>query len=430
MSGAHSNFGGAPRVAGFSFADSGGGAAKAAYRLHTALRAQGAEATLHVLRKESGDPTVRTVSAYAQFGTLAPELAPRIDQLPRKIFHGSSQAFWSTGWYGAVDATALPGIPDSDVLMLYWVTRGLLGIKQIGRLLATGKPVIWRLSDMWPFTGGCHYSQACVRYEQHCGECPQLSSSRSSDLSAWLHRAKRRHWAGGNLTIVAPSSWMAEKARRSSLFADRTVKVIPTGVDCNLFRPIPKETARNILGLPLDRPLILYGATSALSDPRKGGDLAVRAYVRAFESSAQIPVLIVFGSMSRPAGIPDHMPVQALGIIRDESMLALIYSACDVFVAPSREENLANSVLEAMACGLPVLSMNVGGMSDAIEDGRNGRLVDPAAPEALADRLRELIEDKALRERMSVAAREMAVAKFSAVRQAQSYIGLFEELLT
>lgn len=419
------------RIAGFSFADDGGGAAKAAYRLHTAFQQEGHTSKLYVLRKQSSDSTVIDTGTHARFGKLglACELSPRIDLLPQKAIYPNTDTFWSPGWYGAVDVTNLPGVREADVIILYWVTRGLLGIRQIGKLLEMGKPVIWRLSDMWPFTGGCHYSQECDHYIRNCGACPQLDSKRSSDLSSWLHTYKRRHWMKGSLTIACPSHWMAEKAQQSALFSNRPVKIVPTGVDCDRFLPLPKSFARTVLQLPLDKPLILYGATSAISDPRKGGDLIARAYNEVFQTNEQKPELVIYGSSSRPPQIPVTVPVHSLGVIRDEKLLPLVYSACDLFVAPSREENLANSVLEAMACGLPILAMNVGGMPDAVSDGINGRLINPKNPETLAIALNELVSDQQIRRRMADISRQIALNKFSLIRQTQSYIRLMREML-
>lgn len=420
------------RVAHFSFADSDGGAAKAAYRLHSALRAQGVDGRLHVLRKGTDDSSVVSVTSHARFGTLASELAPRLDLLPIKLAHPKARAYWSSGWYGSVDPLTLPGVAEADVLCLYWVTRGLLGIRQIERLLSTGKPVVWRLSDMWPFTGGCHYSSGCERFTANCGQCPQLQSHGERDLSRWMLSSKLRRWRKGNLIVVSPSRWMADLARKSRVFAERSIHVIPTGVDLELFRTMDREIARDILGLPHDRPLVLYGATSALTDTRKGSDVVVEAF-RALYEIPEVqkiaPGLVLFGTSRIPPGLPADIPVYPLGLVRDEAMLPIVYSACDIFAAPSREENLANSVLEAMACGLPVIAYKVGGMLDAIEHGHTGLLVDPADKNAMADGLRVLLEEHDLRQPFGRNARQRAEQQFSLSEQARAYAALYAELL-
>jgi glycosyltransferase involved in cell wall biosynthesis len=425
------NFGRPLKLAGFSFADGGGGAAKAAYRLHSALRREGADACLYVLRKYSDDPSVLPVAPHSRWDNLTPQLAPRLDQLPLKVLYRRKTSFFSTGWYGSVDPMRLSGVHDADVICMYWVTRGLLGIKQIGGLLAAGKPVVWRLSDMWAFTGGCHYSNGCGRFMQDCGRCPQLASNGSNDLSRCLLKAKLKRWSSGDLTIVAPSRWMAEKAQASRLFQTRSIRVVPTGVDCELFRPIDRAIARHVLNLPSDRPLVLFGATSALSDPRKGGNALTQLFscLSVDERNGDYtPGLVIFGTGQRPEGIPPPYPVYSMGVIRDEVLLPLVYSACDVFVAPSREENLANSVLEAMACGLPILAYRIGGMVEAVAHEKNGLLVDGEDYEGLAAGLAAILGDRAIRERMATESRARAETQFSLEKQAHSYLDLFAEL--
>lgn len=423
------------RVAHFAFADSDGGAAKAAYRLHSELRSQGVDGRLHVLRKGTDDSSVVSVTEYARFGTLATELAPRIDRFPLRLLHPNLTAFWSPGWYGSFDPLKLPSVADADVFCLYWVTRGLLGVRQIEGLLATGKPMVWRLSDMWAFTGGCHYSSGCDRFRGNCGKCPQLQSHRERDLSGWMLASKLKRWGKGNLTIVSPSRWMADLARESRLFAERSIKVIPTGIDTNLFRPLDQALARNILRLPRDRPLVLYGATSALTDTRKGADAVVEALCALYQSGKaelKCPGLVLFGTSKVPAGLPVDLPVFPLGIVRDEAMLPIVYSACDIFVAPSREENLANSVLEAMACGLPIVAYKVGGMLDAIEHRQSGLLIDPNDSKdasSMTEGLRVLIEDSDLRLAFGRKSRQRAEQQFSLSEQARAYLALYAELV-
>lgn len=420
-----------PKIAGFSFADGGGGAAKAAYRLHSAFRREGADAYLHVLRKESDDPSVIPIAAQARLGTLAGELAPRLDQLPLKLFHRGMNSFFSTGWYGAIDPADLRHVLDADVICLYWVTRGLLGIKQIGQLLSTGKPVIWRLSDMWPFTGGCHYSGDCQRFKQACGQCPQLKSHSSIDLSGLLLKSKAKRWAGGNLTIVAPSHWMAEKAKSSRLFGDRDIRVIATGVDCSIFRPYTSKDARKLLNLPLDQPLLLLGASDALKNPRKGSGILAHIFNNPliFASAGDnLPGLVIFGASQRPDTVPPHIPVYLFGKIHDEILLSLIYSACDVFIAPSREENLANTVLEAMSCGLPIVAYRIGGMPEAVEHERNGLLFSGDDESGFSLGVAKILADSALREKMSMESRMRACKCFDLYKQAGLYLDLYSEL--
>ena len=413
-------------VSHFTLTDSGGGAAGAVARLHRALLAHGIDSRLHVARKGTTDPATRPLVR----GILADQAlawSRRLDLLPCWLRHPRSKAFWSPGWHSLRDVTAWPSVTSADVLGLYWLPRGFMGIRQVGRLLLLGKPVVWRLSDMWPFTGGCHYSGPCEAFADGCGRCPQLGSRRVNDLSRSMHGRKQKHWNAGDLTVVSPSRWLAESARRSPVFADRDIRVIATGVDTRVFRPIDRREARQACGLPMDIPLVLFGADAALRDARKGSSSVVSVMQRI--SADLRPGLVLFGTSSRPDGIPESIPVYPMGTVSGESTMANLYSACDVFLAPSRQENLANTVLEAMACGTPVVAFAVGGMIEAIDHGRTGLLGRRMDDLELADATSTLLGDGSMRAGMGTAARERALTLFDLHVQAGKYIELYQERL-
>lgn len=418
-------------VAHFSLADGGGGAAGAVRRLHRELARQGVRSTLHVANRHTSDADTIDVSAGKLLGRHALSIARKIDLLPVRVLHPSSNAFWSPGWHSLRDLTRRSSVRDADVLALYWLPRGFLGIRQVGRLLALAKPVVWRLSDMWPFTGGCHYSGDCSRYELGCGACPQLRSTNPRDLSARLSASKRAHWRGADLTVISPSAWMAQAASRSTILHGRDIRVIATGVDTDVFQPADAAQARRELGLPLDRPLVLFGADAALRDERKGSGVAL-AVMRQLASNAKqraAPALVLFGTSARPEGLPDSVPVHALGVIADDARLAKIYAACDVFLAPSAQENLANTVLEAMACGTPVVAFAIGGMNEAIEHGSDGMLVPAGDVAALGEATAALLADATRRRELSGQARTRALANFDLRTQAARWVALYREKL-
>lgn len=413
-------------VAHFTLTDAGGGAAGAVARLHRALLAHDVDSRLLVARKRTTDPATHAVVN----GALAAQSfawSRRLDLLPRWLGHPRADVYWSPGWHSLRDLTAWPSVTSADVLALYWLPRGFMGIRQVGRLLSLGKPVVWRLSDMWPFTGGCHYSRGCEAFTNGCGECPQLRSRRVNDLSRRLHNLKRKQWSGGDLTVVSPSRWMAETARRSPVFAGRDIRVIATGVDTSIFRPIDRSEARRACGLPADIPLVLFGADAPLHDARKGGSSVVSVMNRI--PAALRSGLVLFGTSSRPEGIPESVPVFPMGTVSGESAMANLYSACDVFLAPSRQENLANTVLEAMACGTPVVAFALGGMAEAIEPGRTGFLGRAPNDFELADATSTLLNDSALRAGMSTQARGRALSLFDLRVQAGKYVDLYREKL-
>ncbi|MFC1704688.1 glycosyltransferase [Candidatus Omnitrophota bacterium] len=290
--------------------------------------------------------------------------------------------------------------------------------------------MVWRFSDMWPFTGGCHYAGVCKGYEQQCGRCPQLGSERSTDLSYKVLQRKKRSWKSSSLTIATPSKWLAACARHSSLFRDARIEVMPNGVDTHTYRPIPKGQARSLLNLPQDKPLLLFGAVNPFSDARKGYrylESALQILKETMKSS--LPDLVVFGSWQKPMQKMWPSQVHTMGYLHDEISKALIYSACDVFVAPYMEENFPNTILEAMSCGLPCAAFNIGGIPDMVEHKHTGYLAQPFESTDLAHGINWVLSDSARMKSLSRAVRKKVENEFSLDLEAQRYIKLYEKLL-
>lgn len=291
-------------------------------------------------------------------------------------------------------------------------------------------PVVWTLHDMWAFTGGCCYAGDCKAYFRSCGSCPQLNSGSGRDISYQIWNRKLRHLKKINLTVVSPSRWLAECAKLSFLFRDVRVEVIPNGLDLTQFKPIDKKIAREILGLPLNRKFILFGAMNAASDSRKGfQNLQPALQQLAVNKDTEKAELIVFGS-SQPADPPDFgLQTRYLGRLHDDVSLALLYSAADVFVAPSIQENLANTVMEALACGTPCVAFDIGGMPDMIEHRLNGYLARPFEPSDLAAGIAWVLSDDSRCSALARRAREKAEAEFEIQSVAGRYAKLYGELL-
>ena len=195
-------------------------------------------------------------------------IAPRADQLPARRYRHRAPGLFSTAWLPDLLASRLLA-QRPDVVHLHWINYGFVRIETLARI---GRPLLWTLHDMWPFTGGCHYAGACGRYQAGCGDCPQLDSASAVDLSSRTMRRKRLAWSGRDLTVIAPSRWLAGLAGRSALFAASRVEVIPNCLDTVRFCPGSKAAARAALGLPQDRRLVLFVALDADAEPRKGFD--------------------------------------------------------------------------------------------------------------------------------------------------------------
>ncbi|MGI9491758.1 MAG: glycosyltransferase family 4 protein [Geminicoccaceae bacterium] len=411
------------RITHLSHNDQKGGGPLASYRLHHALKDLGAESRMLVLEKHQDDPSVEQVDAGLWTTPIR-----YADRLPRRLYRKRMvDRIWSPGCFGIGGLEAHAAIKTSDILSFYWINGGFLSVSGIDRLLRLGKPVIWRLSDFWPLTGGCHHPGDCAAYKTACNRCPQLGSDRAHDLAAQQWQRKQR-WPKDDLTIVAPSRWLADLAANSALFRDVRIEHIRTGIDLHVFKPCAREKTRRALGLPLDRQLLLFGANEATRNPRKGFFELVEALrILADRGRLDGVDLVLFGSDHTP-DIPLDIRMHDRGVITNEIEKASLFGASDLFVTPSLEENLPNTVIEAMASGTPAVAFDVGGTRELIQHRNNGYLARAKDVQDLAAGIATILDvartDPAIGER----SRDAMVAAHDQQMVAKRYLSLYEEL--
>jgi len=289
---------------------------------------------------------------------------------------------------------------------------------------------VWTLHDSWAFTGGCHVPGNCLRYQEHCGACPQLASTRAADLSRWIWRRKQRHWQHLRYTIVAPSRWLADCARRSTLLRDARIEVIPNGLDPEVYQPLARAAARQALQLPPGKKIILFSAMNASRDHNKGQHLLLPALRElAAAGWAQRAELVLAGEAA-PVAPPDcGLPMRYLGVLPDARAMAQLYSAADLVVVPSLSENLSNTILEAMACGTPAIAFDSGGNRDLIAHEQSGWLARPFEPADLARGLGTALDNETLRLAWGQRARDLILERFTAHDMARRYAALYKDLL-
>jgi glycosyltransferase involved in cell wall biosynthesis len=285
---------------------------------------------------------------------------------------------------------------------------------------------------MWPFTGGCHYNGKCDRYTHSCGACPQLHSSKEADLSRWIWQRKAKAWKNINLTLVTPSKWFAERAKTSSLFGQRRVEVIPHGLDLTAYKPVAKPIARSLLDLPQDKHLILFGASSGITnDPRKGFHLLKPALALLSKTPSQVEKeLVIFGIAEPKTPIEVSLSVRYLGRFYDDLSLKLVYSAADVMVVPSMQESFGQTASEALACGTPVVAFGATGLKDVIAHQQDGYLAEPFIVEDLAKGINWVLEEPIQLQGLGDRARQKAEREFSLELQARRHLSLYRELLS
>lgn len=418
------------KIVSLSTSDKNGGAAISAFRVHNALRQQGLEAYMVVQDKRSADPSIHNIAEgyVGQKLALARYAWEKLVFLPQERDKSVRFAF-SLANTGASLSTN-PVVKQADIIHFNWMHQGFMSLAEMERIFRMGKPVIWLLHDMWAFTGGCHYAGDSRRFEQQCGNCQFLKNPGPNDLSHRIWLRKQQVYKGAPLTIVASSKWLAGEARKSSLFGQFNVLDIPTPINHEEFYPEEKALARKRFGLDPNKQYILFGAMS-LGDERKGfkylkeGLNQLVAEGRLDKDNVE---LIIFGK-DRPEareGIPVN--VNFLGVLSQTEDLRAAYNSADIFVLPSLEDNLPNTIIEATACGVPTVAFDCTGVPEIVAHGQTGYLAPFKSSQGIAQGVEWVLnhENKTL---LSQTTRQHALDKFSGKVIAQAYKDLYAQLL-
>lgn len=415
------------RVSHLCKTDSDGGAAKAAYRLHDGLVRHGVNSSFVVDIKSTTDSTVFGPKSHVE--KLWARAVGHLDRSLLRFNPTKTPGLRSLNWLGTGAFNRAVSMKP-DILHLHWIASGLVRLEKLRKIQV---PVVWRLPDMWPFLGLQHYATDDSRWLHEPGVMPKPAAETGIDLDQWVYSRKQRVYRDiQDLTLIAPSRWMKTCIEKSFLFKDRPVEWIPTGQNLEVYRPIEQNIARQVLRLPETKKLILFGAINAMGDPRKGSDLldaAIKEIAQTQES--QNIEFVVFGSPKQRGQQKIHgLNTHFLGELHDDTSLSLAYAAADVFVAPSREENLANTVIESLACGTPVVAFNIGGMPDAVIAGKSGWLIEPFRIESLTRALLEAVQlPSEARNKIRESSRLHAINHFSIDRQCQATLALYESIL-
>lgn len=404
---------------------------------HKGLRQIGLNSRMLVQEKETNDPSViqhrylgepiaHLSGKIFREKFVSSRIRGRLDDLPLRFYSNRLPVLWSAGLLPNNVGHSVAA-QNPDLIHLHWVCRGFVPIRALGEFR---RPIVWQLADQWAFTGGCHYSQGCQRYRDLCGACHELSSDRDNDLSRRVLSTKKKHWQNLNLTIVAQSRWMRDCARDSSLFRNLRVEMIPGGLDLERFRPMDKTSARSAEGLSQENKIILAGAVEGSRDQRKGFTYLTQALqlLAKVNGLKDKPELLVFGG-NEPNNAPDMgIDVTYLGFVSEETLIRL-YSAADVYVAPSLEEGFGQTALEAMACGTPCVAFDLGGFRDTIVHRRTGYLARPLNARDLADGIAWIVNDDGRAQALGNQARKRTELEYDIQSVCRRYADLYEDLL-
>ena len=327
------------------------------------------------------------------------------------------------------DVTKLREFQEADVIHLSWINQGMLSLKSIRKILKSGKPVVWTMHDLWPATGICHYARGCNRYGSACGNCPLLPhKGGKNDLSAKVFRRKKELYHGGNISFVSCSKWLERQAKASALFVGQRITNIPNPIDTHVFCPKDKAEARLRAGLPADKHLILF-VSQKVTDERKGMKYFVEAIdklVTQYPAMKDNTAIAILGGHSEEVTLT--LPSYSLGYVSDEKRIVDIYNSVDVFVLPSLEDNLPNTIMEAMACGVPSVGFKVGGIPEMIDHQKNGYVANYRDTNDLAQGIHWVLEE-ADKEALSQACLQKVSHNYSQHAVALRYIEVYNQAM-
>jgi glycosyltransferase involved in cell wall biosynthesis len=401
------------------------GAGRGTLWLHQGLLSLGVDS--FILAQEAGDYASDRIVSLVDgfFGWARQRALPRIDRLPAYRYPLKNKRSFSPGWLGN-NLSHHPLVQSADLINLHWVNNGMLGIDNIAQFR---QPVVWTVRDMWPFTGGCHYSLSCEKYTTTCGACPVLGSSRTRDLSTARQHKKLGVFGQLPLTWAPISPWIGESLKASAVFRPHHgYRQIMNCVDTEQFYPESKPEACRRLGIPKGGKKVVLCGAIGIHAPYKGFSLFRRAMEQLWQSDEGY-LFVFFGGLDQEMLQGFEGDYLSLGYL-DNEKLRLAYSAADLFVIPSIQEAFGKTLVEAMACGTPGLSIAETGPGDLVEHERSGIRVESPTPNALMEGIKYFFAlPAAQRNEMGEEARRQALSRFSPEKIAGQYLELYQETI-
>lgn len=407
--------------------DTAGGAARGAYWQHQGLIELGVDSRMLVRFKGSIDLSITKVLPNQKtFPRIKRVLKRKYDEsLKKRKLRKDRQSEFIMDESDLSTSDIQEQIAHADVINIHYC-EGFLSIHGLLEMIPREKPVVITLHEMSFFTGGCNYAWDCRGFENECGLCPLMKSPQENDLShsvwkskhAALNKRKKE-----NTYFVADSTWIESEGRKSKLLRDFNIRTIHYGINQDIFSPHDKLAVRKLLGINEAIPVILF-ASENISDPRKGFKLLFEA-IKALPG--QYPVQFISFGRVLDMSCMSH-GVKHFGFVEDDRLMALLYSAADLFVIPSLQEAFGLTCLEAMACGTPVLGFDRGGIPDMVMHGFTGFSADKVSVDGLKQGLDDFLHNPLKYKEMGINSRQMTLDKFSREKNAENYSLLYREL--
>ena len=401
-----------------------GGAAIAANRLMEALKRNGIRVQMLVRDRQTQQLTVKTVRQSWRL-----PLKFLWERLVIFLNNGfNRRTLWAVDIANTgTDVTRMAEFKHADVIHLHWVNQAYLSLTDLKRIVDSGKRIVVTMHDQWYFTGVCHYSAQCMEYQHQCMKCPLMAAYwPGNGLAHKTFERKRDIYKNHGITFVGCSKWMADMARKSTLLKGQKVVDIPNAINTDVFCPTDRNEARKNLGLPLDRQLILFGS-QRITDERKGFKYlaeACRLMLKNDDTMARRLAIVVVGGDSEKVKSEVPFDVYPISYVSKETEMVKLYNAVDAFVTPSLQDNLPNTLVEALACGTPCVGFEVGGIPEMIDHKRNGYVARYCDAQDFADGICWTL-DPQRREELTLAARAKALDTYSEASVANQYAAVY-----
>lgn len=407
-----------PQVLHLSTYDSGGGAARAAFAIHQALGHSGMSSWMRVGASGRNDPSITANNKYAFMA--AKEADRRLWSLQR-----SHTATWrSPARFGSLTAKDINS-SRADIIHLHWVTDGFLSVETIG---AINKPIVWSLCDAWAFSGSEHYATdvSSLRAREGYTRDNRPLTDSGFDIDRWTWARKEKLWSTP-MHLVPASTWLTQEVQESRLMSSWPTSRIPHIVNTDVFAPRDQHHMRTALGIPTDRPVVLFLASAGIHDHRKGWDLLAQALSHLAPTNA-VTVVVVgpAPSAEEQQAIAVRSPHHFIffGEAHGDDQLVSLYSAADLTAVPSREDNMPITAMESQSCGTPVVAFAIGGLPDIVVHESTGYLAHSEDPQDLAVGI-----DWATRSSVHQAARDHALATWSPSAVVPQLTTIYTEVL-
>ena len=387
-----------------------GGASRAAFRLHQSLLTEGVNSQMLVQHKKSNITSVISTESKIRKKLINP-FRPALDHILMKLI--GAKVLFSSSYMPFSEIIKQINRINPDIVHLNWITGGMMTIEDLSKI---NVPIVWSLHDMWAFTDGYHYDE----YYDICKHgCPSMPKNFLSDKV--FYRKQKTYSKINNITIIGLSKWMSDCAKSSALLKNKQHIILPNMIDTSTFRPFDKIKSKELWNLSSNKKIILFGTLNAADDPRKG-------FLELSQALHQITVpnveLVIFGS-GKPKYPPDFgFKTHYLGNLNNDESLAQLYSAADVMVVPSLQENLSNSIMESLACATPVVGFNIGGNKDMIDHKENGYLAEPFDVMDLKNGIEWILKNDKRKK-----AREKVLLNFDSKIVVKNYIKLYKNIL-